>query len=94
MPTELAEKIQPSTEKEYSFEEVYQLNHNGGRYELVNGKLSEKMVASFNHGEFILDLGGDLRRHAKENNLGAASTDAGFILRREPKLLRSPDIRL
>lgn len=78
--------------KEYSFEEVYELNHNGGRYELVDGRLVEKKIATFNHGKCILRLGGDLYKYVKTQNLGAVSTNAGFILRRKPGLLHAPDI--
>lgn len=80
-------------EHEYTFEEVYHLNSKGGRYELVDGRLVEKMGANFSHGEVILELGGQLKAYAKAQNLGKVSTDAGYVLRTAPKrLLRFPDI--
>jgi len=85
--------LKASSKKEYTFEEVYILNSKGGRYELVDGRLVEKMGANFSHGQIILKLGGQLQAYAEAQGLGNVSTDAGYILRRLPKrLLRFPDI--
>ncbi len=81
-----------TAKKEYSFEEVFKLNHAGGHYEMVNGELVEKSGRTFPHGKLLARVGAELGRYIEATHAGEASIKATYILCREPKLLRFPDI--
>ncbi len=84
------ETVEPK--KDYTFEEVYELNSRGGRFELVKGELREKMGATVPHGHYIVRLASYLFQHVESSQAGIVSTDGGFILSREPRTLRFPDV--
>ena len=63
----------------------------GARYELVNGELKERNVASPDHGVIALNFGSELRAFVRSHHLGIVMTGARFLLRDTPPLLRIPD---
>lgn len=74
-------------------EEFYQLPDpiEGGKMELVRGEVVTYMPVGGQHAEIALTIGQALRTFAKEHQLGSAGVEPGFILRRNPDVVRAPD---
>ena len=62
-----------------------------GRIELVDGKVVEMAPVGPIHGRVDIDLGSILAIHVKRNRLGALHSNTGFILQRNPDIVRGPD---
>ena len=55
--------------------------------------LCETMAAGQEHGEIVMNLGGELRSFIKPRKLGRLTgSDAGVRLERDPDTVREPDI--
>ena len=76
---------------ELTAEEFYGL-HGDGRYELTDGKVSEKMPPGYNHGTVAGNIYTAIKLFLRKHDLGQASVEGGFRLSREPHILRSPDV--
>lgn len=73
--------------------DLLRLYGKGVRGELIRGVLCETMPAGGEHGEIIMNLGGELRNFIKPRRLGRlAGSDSGVWLEREPDTVREPDI--
>jgi Uma2 family endonuclease len=73
-------------------EDLWNMPDDGTRRELVRGELRTRPPAGFEHGDIGLTLGAMLKEHVKKNRLGkAVGADTGFILARDPDVVRAPD---
>ena len=73
--------------------DLLQLYSEGVRGELIQGVLCETLPSGGQHGEIIMNLGGELRNFIKPRRLGRlAGSDSGVWLDREPDTVREPDI--
>jgi len=62
------------------------------RYELIQGKVRVMSPAGDLHGDLAMGLGGWMRVHADQNDLGKVfAAETGFILERNPDTVRAPD---
>lgn len=67
---------------------------NGRRMELVRGELVEMTPVGRKHGRQVLLLASWLVPFVSSKNLGEFGTEVGFILQRNPDIVRAPDISL
>ena len=62
-------------------------------HELVKGELIRMAPAGGKHGEIGFELAGQIRDYLKQHRIGKGySADTGFILARDPDVVRSPDV--
>ena len=65
-------------------------------YEFVDvdgdGELPVTPPPGYRHGQIQVALGANLREHAREHDLGSVVVEAGFLLERDPILVRAPDV--
>ncbi len=74
-------------------DDLLQLYSKGVRGELIRGVLCETMAAGGEHGEIVMNLGGELRNFIKARKLGRLfGSVAGVRLERDPDVVREPDI--
>lgn len=66
----------------------------GGKMELVGGKVVTFMPVSGKHGELQGLIWHALRVFLENTGLGKATVETGYILRREPDLVRGPDVSI
>jgi Uma2 family endonuclease len=64
----------------------------GGKMELVDGRVVKMPPASGGHGRRALDLGSMLREFVKKHDLGEMGVEIGFVIARDPHLVLAPDI--
>jgi len=64
----------------------------GGKMELVCGRVVTMSPVGVEHGEVVANLCDPLRRFTRERRLGAVLIETGFRLRRNPDLVRAPDL--
>ena len=82
-----------STETLISAEQLSRMPDDGFRYELVAGELKTMTPASWGHGAVASRLDGRLATYVEANGLGMTLTsEAGFLLSRDPDTVRVPDI--
>lgn len=62
------------------------------RGELVDGEVREEMPPKPEHGRIALRIGYHLMRWLEETGRGVAGVEGGFVLRRDPDRVRSPDV--
>ena len=63
-----------------------------GKRELVDGRVTEMSPPGYDHGSSQLSLGARLLAYVRANGLGNVVTEVGFVLQREPDIVRLPDI--
>lgn len=82
------------TETVLTAEEFYQLPdpEQGGKMELVRGRVVISMPVSGKHGERQLIIAESLRRFVDSAREGKATVETGYVLRREPDVVRAPDV--
>lgn len=73
-------------------EEFWTLPETGRPRALVRGEVVETMPPGGVHGVIAIVLGGLLRAWAKAGGHGVVGAESGFILDRNPDLVRGPDI--
>ena len=78
-------------------EEFWAMPGDGRRHELVHGEIVTMPPAGFEHGAIGGHLHGNLHahlhNHATPDKLGiVVGADTGFIVRRDPDTVRSPDL--
>jgi Uma2 family endonuclease len=79
--------------KSWTVEDLQALPDDGYAYEIVNGELLRMTPPGWEHGDFMLALGGELRRYVMAQRLGRVSGgDPGHILARKPDTVVGPDI--
>jgi Uma2 family endonuclease len=64
----------------------------GGKMELVRGKVVTMPPVGEDHGGLAFDVGAPLRAFAREHQLGRVLAETGFLLARNPDLVRAPDV--
>jgi Uma2 family endonuclease len=73
-------------------EELLRMPDSGMRRELVRGEVVETMPPGGVHGIIVIALGALLRLWAKNGPKGYVGTESGFVLERDPDIVRSPDV--
>ena len=75
-----------------TIEDLQKLGEDESRFELIRGELIEMPPAGFDHGDIALAIGAELRRYAREHQLGrAAGVATGYILAEDPDIMLAPD---
>jgi Uma2 family endonuclease len=64
----------------------------GGKMELVRGKVVTMPPVGEGHGRLAVRVSVLLERFADENALGPVLVEAGFLIARDPDLVRAPDV--
>jgi Uma2 family endonuclease len=64
----------------------------GLRHEIDAGELLVMTRPNSRHGAIQINIGGILREFVKRNRLGRVYSESGFILSRNPEILRGPDV--
>lgn len=64
----------------------------GGKTELIDGKVVHEMPVNAEHGSLTLFLSGILSAFIRAHKLGKLMTEVGFILSRSPDTVRAPDL--
>jgi Uma2 family endonuclease len=62
------------------------------RRDLVQGEVVETMPTGFRHGRLAFVFGKKLDNWAEEHNAGVVGVETGFILDRDPDVVRAPDV--
>jgi Uma2 family endonuclease len=74
-------------------EELFELQDDGLRHELVEGELRTMAPAGFDHGRVALRIGARILAHVEEQLLGEVlAAETGFVLARDPDTVRAPDV--
>jgi Uma2 family endonuclease len=74
-------------------EDLWLMEEDECRYELVEGELIRRAPAGWEHGEIGVEITRRVGNYLAENRLGKASgADTGFILARNPDVVRAPDL--
>lgn len=73
-------------------EQFFLLSGGGRKQELVAGRVVTTSPTGGEHGDVHIELAMRLRLHAKSQGLGWVTVETGFLLRREPDLVRAPDV--
>ena len=80
------------TGKQMTAEELWRLPDDGMRHELIYGELRTMAPSGSEHGWVALNIGGSLRQHVRARGLGRTfAAETGFLLARNPDLVRAPD---
>jgi Uma2 family endonuclease len=80
--------IQPVTA-----DELFLMQDDGFRYDLVKGELRKMSPAGGEHGAIIMRLGGALAHYVEENELGEVfAAETGFKLASNPDTVLGPDL--
>ena len=66
--------------------------HMDGRYELVDGEVVEMAPANEQHGATALNIGTGFNIYSRQQGIGRASVETGYVLRRGPDTVRGPDV--
>lgn len=73
-------------------EELFELQDDGGRIELVAGELARMTPTGGAHGALAVRIGRLLDEYVEANDLGVCcGAETGFILERDPDTVRAPD---
>jgi Uma2 family endonuclease len=73
-------------------EEFWRLCADGHRRELVHGKVVPVSPVGGSHGDSVVRLLVAVATHVRTRDLGWVSTEVGFVLARDPDLVRGPDV--
>lgn len=80
------------TGKRMTADELLRLPDDGMRHELIYGELRTMAPAGSGHGWVALNAGASLREHVRAWGSGRAfAAETGFLLARDPDLVRAPD---
>jgi Uma2 family endonuclease len=80
-------------EKLLTADDLLEMHSKGVRGELIQGVFRETMSVVGEHGEIVMNLGGELRNFVRPRHLGRlAGSDVGVRLERDPDTVREPDI--
>jgi len=81
-----------TTAKLLTAEEFFLLPETQMRRELVRGEVVETMPTGFRHGKLAFRFGKKLDNWAEEYDGGVVGVETGFILDRNPDVVRAPDV--
>ena len=73
-------------------EQFSQMSFPDARTELVDGEVIRVVPPGFDHADISASLIYELRHFVKEHGLGSVVSKLGFILKRNPDLVRAPDV--
>ena len=74
-------------------DELFEMPHEGFRYELVKGELIKMSPAGSEHGAIIVKLTVRLGHHVEANKLGVCfGAETGFKIASNPDTVRAPDV--
>ncbi len=74
-------------------EDLLRVHSQGVKGELIMGVLCETVSATIEHGQIVMNIGGELRAFVRPAGLGRiVGSDSGFRLQREPDTVREPDV--
>src|SRR5215210_9215561 len=74
-------------------EELLAMPDDGFRYELVGGELRRMAPAGHHHGRLTVNVTIPLGQHVREHGLGSVyAAETGFLLARDPDMVRAPDV--
>lgn len=74
-------------------DELFAMPEDGHRYDLIRGRLYRMPAAGGRHGEIEMELGAEIRNHAKARGLGRTyGAETGFLLARDPDTVLAPDV--
>lgn len=73
-------------------EEFWNLPENGTRRELVRGEVVEEMPPGGIHGVIAVTFSALLLAWARSGPGGYVGVESGFVLRRDPDVVRAPDV--
>jgi Uma2 family endonuclease len=75
-----------------TIEDVAALEDDGYQYELIRGELVRMPPSGFDHSDIGVGIGGELRRYARQHQLGRVTgADGGYVFERGPDTLLAPD---
>lgn len=73
--------------------ELFEMPHDGFRYELVKGELRKMSPSGSEHGATIVNITVLLAQYVKANKLGVCfGTETGFKIASDPDTVRAPDV--
>lgn len=75
-----------------TLEELARMPEDGLRHEIDAGELLVMTRPNSRHGAAQVNIGGILREFVRRNKLGRFYSETGFILGRNPEILRGPDV--
>jgi Uma2 family endonuclease len=75
-----------------TLEQLARMPEDGLRHEIDAGELLVMTRPNFRHGAIQANLIGILREYVRRNKLGKVLSESGFILGRDPEILRGPDV--
>lgn len=73
-------------------DQLFQMSFPDVRTELIDGEVVRMSPPGFDHGAICAAIGHELHRFAKSHNSGTVVSEAGFVLRRDPDMVRGPDV--
>lgn len=73
-------------------EQFFEMRFPNVRAELVDGEVIQMSPPGFEHADISACLLHELRQFVKPRGLGRVVSELGFILRRNPDLVRAPDV--
>ena len=84
----MTETLQRSTA-----DELFEMPHDGFRYELVKGELRRMSPSGWEHGVIVVNITMLLGGYVKTNDLGTCSgAETGFKIASDPDTVRAPDL--
>lgn len=84
----MTETLQRSTANE-----LFEMPHDGFRYELVKGELRKMSPSGWEHGKVVVNITLLLGGYVKSNNLGVCGgAETGFKIASDPDTVRAPDL--
>jgi len=75
-----------------SAERYFQMSFPDVRTELVDGEVIEMSPPGYLHGRICVRFSRRLDEFVEKHDLGAVVSEMGFILKRDPDVVRAPDI--
>ena len=82
-----------ATTKLLKAEDLYEIEaEDGCTYELVRGELVRVTPPGGWHGEVSVETAWHLRTYLSDHPIGRVYTETGFILARDPDIVRGPDV--
>jgi Uma2 family endonuclease len=82
-----------ATTKLMTAEDLWQLDDEPGRFDLIRGELIQMPPAGGRHGKLAMRIGQMVANFVDEHTLGDVyAAETGFIIRRDPDVVLAPDV--